>query len=197
MAVSLKNEKNYGLIGSVLVLAGGFLGIIPYIGAFMGAISLVGQVLILLALKGIGDKLGDDRPFRYYLYSVIAGIAGLILAAVLVIIGALSIPAFVENGDSVSLVGISLLGTGLLVLLAAAIIGIYFTIKAWRTTYELTGVEEFDKTATWLMWGAILLIVLIGLVLLLVAAVYQILAFANLPEEFEERMKEEEFNPIG
>ncbi|KUH33636.1 hypothetical protein APY94_05430 [Thermococcus celericrescens] len=185
MAVSLKNEKNYGLIGSVLVLAGGFLGIIPYIGTFMGAISLVGQVLILLALKGIGDKLGDDRPFRYYLYSVIAGIAGLILAAVLVIIGALSIPSFVENGDSVSLVGISLLGTGLLVLLAAAIVGIYFTIRAWRATYELTGVEEFDKTATWLMWGAILAIVVIGLVLLLVAAVYQILAFANLPEELE------------
>lgn len=194
--MNLKNEKNYGLIGSVLVLAGGFLGIIPYIGTFMGAVSLVGQVLILLALKGIGDKLGDDRPFRYYLYSVIAGIAGLILAAVLVIIGALSVPAFVEEGDSVSLAGIGLLGTGLLVLLAAAIIGIYFTIKAWRTTYELTGVEEFDKTATWLMWGAILAIVLIGLVLLLVAAVYQILAFANLPEELEGRMKEE-FNPIG
>jgi uncharacterized membrane protein len=51
--------------------------------------------------------------------------------------------------------------------------------------YGLTGVEEFDKTATWLLWGAVLAIVVIGLVLLLVAAVYQILAFANLPEELE------------
>jgi uncharacterized membrane protein len=57
VTVSIKSEKNYGLIGSVLVIVGGFLGIIPYIGVIMSTVSLVGQVLILLALKGIGDKL--------------------------------------------------------------------------------------------------------------------------------------------
>jgi uncharacterized membrane protein len=100
-------------------------------------------------------------------------------------IGILSIPAFIDEADSISIVGITFLGLGILVLLAAAIIGVYYAIKTWRTMYGLAGVEEFDKTATWLLWGAVLAIVVIGLVLLLVAAVYQILAFANLPEELE------------
>jgi len=50
-------------------------------------------------------------------------------------------------------------------------------------------VEKFDKVATWTKWGAITLIILVGAVLLLVAAIYQIIAFANLPEELEPRGK--------
>ncbi|AFL94415.1 hypothetical protein CL1_0203 [Thermococcus cleftensis] len=186
MTVNIKSEKNYGLIGSVLVIVGGFLGIIPYIGIIMSTVSLIGQILILLSLKGIGEKLGDDRPFKYYLYSVVSGIAGAIIAIVFMAIGILSIPAFIDEADSISTVGIAFLGIGVLVLLAAAIVGIYYAIKTWRTMYGLTGVEEFDKTATWMLWGAVTLVLFgLGLILLLVAAVYQILAFSNLPEEIE------------
>ncbi len=185
MAVNLRSERNLGLIGSVLVLVGGFLGIIPYIGTFLGTVSLVGQILILISLHGIGNKLGDDRPFRYYLYSIVVVIGTLIVAGMLAIVGILTVPSFVDSGDWTGVVGIGILGMAVLLILAAVILGIYFTIKAWRATYEITGVEEFKKTADFLMWGAITLIILVGVVLLLVAAVYQIIAFANLPEELE------------
>nr|WP_245250372.1 DUF996 domain-containing protein [Thermococcus stetteri] len=160
----------------------------------MSTVSLVGQVLILLSLKGIGDKLGDDRPFKYYLYSVVSGIVGAIVALIFVAIGILSIPAFVDEADSISTVGISFLGLGVLVLLAAAIIGIYYAIKTWRTMYRLTGVEEFDKTATFLKWGAITLIILVGIILLLIAEVFQIIAFSKLPDELEPKGQKPEYD---
>ncbi|MBP1912439.1 DUF996 domain-containing protein [Thermococcus stetteri] len=194
MTVNIKSEKNYGLIGSILVIVGRFLGITPYIRIIMSTVSLVGQVLILLSLKGIGDKLGDDRPFKYYLYSVVSGIVGAIVALIFVAIGILSIPAFVDEADSISTVGISFLGLGVLVLLAAAIIGIYYAIKTWRTMYRLTGVEEFDKTATFLKWGAITLIILVGIILLLIAEVFQIIAFSKLPDELEPKGQKPEYD---
>ncbi|WP_456423870.1 DUF996 domain-containing protein [Thermococcus sp.] len=74
---------------------------------------------------------------------------------------------------------------GLALILVALVVGIYYSVKTWRVTYELTGVEEFDKTATFIKWGTITAILLVGILLLFVAAVYQIIAFAKLPEELE------------
>ncbi len=181
--MDVRREKSLGLVGSILLLVGGFLGVIPYVGVFLGTTSLIGQVLILIALKGLGDKLGDDRPFRYYLYSVVIAIGLAAVSIVLILVGIISAPGFVDHPEGLNAIGIGMVGAALLLILAGAIIGIYFTIKAWRATYEITKVEEFKKTADFMMWGVITLIILVGVILLLVAAVYQILAFANMPEE--------------
>jgi len=191
MGVNLRSERNLGMIGSILVLVGGFTGVIPYIGVFIGSVSLIGEILILIALKGLGDKLGDNRPFRYYLYSVVIAIGLAAVSIVLILVGILSAPGFVDHPEGLNAIGVGMVGAALLLILAGAIIGIYFTIKAWRAAYEITKVEEFKKTADFLMWGAITLIILVGVILLIVAAVYQILAFANLPEEFEIGGKDE------
>ena len=195
--MDVRREKSLGLVGSILLIVGGFLGVIPYVGAFLGTTSLIGQVLILIALKGLGDKLGDDRPFRYYLYSVVIAIGLAAISIVLILVGILSAPGFVDHPEGLNAIGIGMIGAALLLIIAGAIIGIYFTIKAWRATYEITHVEEFKKTANFLMWGAITLIILVGVILLLVAAVYQILAFANMPEELNVRGdKEPEEVPV-
>ncbi len=195
--MDVRREKSLGLVGSILLIVGGFLGVIPYVGAFLGTTSLIGQVLILIALKGLGDKLGDDRPFRYYLYSVVIAIGLTAVSIVLILVGVLSAPGFVDHPEGLNAIGIGMIGAALLLIIAGAIIGIYFTIKAWRATYEITHVEEFKKTADFLMWGAITLIILVGVILLLVAAVYQILAFANMPEELNVRGdKEPEEVPV-
>ncbi|ASA77312.1 DUF996 domain-containing protein [Thermococcus sp. 5-4] len=186
----LRSERSLGLVGSVLVLVGGFIGVIPYMGIFKGTLSLVGEILVLIALKGIGDKLGDDRPFRYYLYSVIVFFAGLLLAVILMIIGVFSISnstmAFGHPlHSSMGVFGATMVTLGGLAVVAVLVLGIYFDIKAWRAAYEVTGVEEFDQVATWTKWGVITLIIFVGVILLFIAAVYQIIGFANLPEEIE------------
>ncbi|MDI3476330.1 MAG: hypothetical protein PWQ95_2058 [Thermococcaceae archaeon] len=183
MKVDLRTEKNMGLIGSILSLVGGLLGSVPYVGVLFSLVSLVGFVLLLVALKGIGDKLGDDRPFRYLLYSVIALIGGLVLFIILAVAGIISLAALEGEGGEVFALGIVIFG--LLLFLAVLVVAVYFEIQAWRATYEITGVEEFNQVATFLKWGAITLIILVGAILLLVAQIFQIIAFSKLPEEME------------
>ena len=199
--VDLRSERNLGLVGSVLVLVGGFIGVIPYMGAFKGALSLVGEILVLIALKGIGDKLGDDRPFRYYLYSVVVFFAGLLLAVILMIVGVFSLSgstmAFGHPlRSAMGVFGATMVALGGLAVVAVLILGVYFAIKAWRAAYEVTGVEEFNQVATWTKWGVITLIIFVGVMLLLIAAVYQIIAFANLPEELGPPRDTGTFDPV-
>ena len=189
MGVDVKTEKTLGLVGSVLTLVGGFLGVIPYVGVFMGSTSLIGFVLVLIALKGIGDKFGDDRPFKYYLYSVIVAFVAVIALVIFVVMGILMLPEGEEFSDPMAVMGIGLILAAFVIFVALLIIGVYFEKQAWEAMYELTGVKEFHETAKWLWWGALTAIILVGLVLLLVASIFQIIAFANLPEELEPREK--------
>jgi len=200
VGVDIRSERTLGLIGSVLTLVGGFVGVIPYVRVFMGALSLVGWVLVLVALNGIGNKLGDDRPFRYYLYSFLVAFVGVIVAVIFIVVGAVSISNANMVGMSPfehpwSTFGVGVLIFGFILFIAVLILGVYFEKQAWEAMYELTGVKEFHETAKWLWWGALTAIILVGLLLLLIASIYQIIAFANLPEELEERGGEK-FNPI-
>ncbi|WP_297438262.1 DUF996 domain-containing protein [Thermococcus sp.] len=204
--VDVSSERNLGLIGSILALAAGFFGAVPYIGVFGSILSLVGFVLILIALKGVGDKAGDGRPFRYYLYGFIVAVGGIVLAVIIVLAGVLALhPSSGEGvvfhgshpigiGESTSVVYDLDQGTqsstvlGLIVIVAIAVIVVfilaaYFQKKAWEAMYDITGVKEFADTAKWLWWGALTLIILVGAILLLISAIYQILAFSNMPEK--------------
>ena len=208
MEVDVSSERNLGLIGSILALAAGFFGVIPYIGMLGSLISLVGFVLILIALKGVGDKVGDGRPFKYYLYGFIVSISGFVLLVILVIAGVLVLHSgsgesmvFHEShpiavGESTSMVynidhgstDFAVVGLILVVAIAAIavfILAAYFQKKAWEAMWEITGVKEFKDTAKWLWWGALTLIILVGAILLLVSAIYQILAFSNMKERLE------------
>ncbi|HDZ35440.1 MAG TPA: DUF996 domain-containing protein [Thermococcus sp.] len=199
VGVDIRSERTLGLIGSVLTLVGGFVGVIPYVRVFMGALSLVGWVLVLVALNGIGNKLGDDRPFKYYLYSFLVAFVGVIVAVIFIVVGAVSISSASMADMSPfehpwSTFGVGVLIFGFILFIAVLILGVYFEKQAWEAMYELTGVKEFHETAKWLWWGALTAIILVGLLLLLIASIYQIIAFANLPEELEEGV--EKFNPI-
>ncbi len=191
MEVDIRSERNLGLIGSILAIVSGFFGVVPYVGMFGSALSLVAFILILLALKGIGDKVGDDRPFRYYLYGVIVAFAGIILAVILVVLGLVFMPSrhmsyeitHIEAAAGFAVFGVVFLMA--LIIIGIAVLTAYFQKQAWEAMYEITGVREFHETAKWLWWGALTLIVVVGAILLLIAAIYQIIAFSNLPEVLE------------
>ncbi len=207
MEVDVSSERTLGLIGSVLTLVAGFFGVIPYIGMFGSILSLVGFILILIALKGIGDKAGDDRPFKYYLYGFIVSISGFVLLVILVVAGLLlhpsssggmeiqgfhpvgigASPSIVYNvgQTSTSLSVLTLILIAVVAIIAVFILAAYFQKRAWEAMYEITGIKEFKETAKWLWWGALTLIILVGAILLLISAIYQILAFSNLPERLK------------
>ncbi|WP_048150765.1 DUF996 domain-containing protein [Thermococcus sp. AM4] len=197
--VDISTERTLGLVGSVLA----FASIIPYVGTLL---SLLGLVLILIALHGIGNKLGDDRPFKYYLKGILIGIV-LVIVAIILIVAALAassastgsmeneftmypgsnVNIIEEDSTNLSDTGIALVLVGGVIAIAAIIIGAYFQKKAWEAMYELTGVDAFKSTANFLWWGALTLVVLIGAILLLISSIFQIIAFANLPQKLSKR----------
>jgi len=175
--VNVSSEKNMGMWGAILSLIGGF---IPYIGS---VVSLIGFILILLALKGISDAVGDERPFKNYLYGVIFAIGGLIVILALLFGTFALVPAGWHLSESAG-IGLAIL---LFILFVALIIGAaYFQKRAWLAMYEITDTKEFKDAATWVWWGALTAIILVGFLLLLIARVFVIIAFNKMPAELGE-----------
>ncbi len=196
--VNVAGEKNLGMWGAVIALVGSF---IPYVGI---VISLVGFILVLVALHRVGEAVEDDRPFRNYLYAVITLMSVLILVLVVLLsltglasMGVQTSESFsgsttVTPGENVvitqnysgSNTGIVMSIFGMLLLVVAvAIVSAYFEMKAWSAMYEITGTKEFKDAASWFKWGAITAIIMVGLLLILVARIFVILGFNNMPEE--------------
>jgi uncharacterized membrane protein len=201
LGVNVRSEKNLGMWGSILALLGGF---IPYLGSVL---ALVGFILVLVSLHGIGKAVGDDRPFKNYLYALIAGIAVLIAIAfvVLAVFGLSSTgiavheefsgPITVTPGETVithevessPTLAIGMVALAFLLVVAVVIISAYFEMRAWSAMYEITGTKEFSDAANWFRWGAMTAIVLVGFLLILIARIFVILGFSNMPEELEEK----------
>ncbi|NJE60931.1 DUF996 domain-containing protein [Thermococcus sp. 21S7] len=177
VVVNVSSEKSMGMWGAILTLVGGF---VPYVGS---VVSLIGFILILLALKGIGDAVGDDRPFKNYLYAVIFAAGGMIVTLALLFGTFTLAPGRWHPSESAG-IGLAVL---LFIVFVALIIGAaYFQRRAWLAMYEITNTKEFKDAATWVWWGALTAIVLVGFLLLLIARVFVIIAFNKMPEEIGE-----------
>jgi uncharacterized membrane protein len=139
-------------------------------------VSIVGYVLILIAGKYISDELGDKSIFDNMLYAVIAGIVGVAAAAVIIYTGAV-FGVFSFTTSSIA---------GLIVALAIAwialIVSSIFLRRAYNTMGTKLNVGMFKTAGLLYFIGAILIIVLVGFVLLLVAAILQIVAFFSISE---------------
>jgi len=78
--------RNLGLIGSILIIAGIVLGLIPWIGLLLSILALAGLILVLVSLYLFSKIYAEPRIFRDALISVIVLIAGVIVAILLLII---------------------------------------------------------------------------------------------------------------
>ncbi|NJE30963.1 DUF996 domain-containing protein [Thermococcus sp. 18S1] len=175
--VDVSSEKSMGMWGAILSLVGSF---VPYIGS---VISLIGFVLMLLALKGISDAVGDERPFKNYLYGVIFAIGSLLVILALVFGTFALVPAGWRLSESA---GIGLAITFFILFVILIVGAAYFQKRAWLAMYEITGTKEFKDAATWVWWGALTAVILIGFLLLLIARIFVIIAFNNMPKELGE-----------
>ena len=181
-----------GGVGSILVL----LSFVPYVGFLFG---LAGLVMVLLAIKRISEAVSDKEIFRNVLMAVILQIVGSAIS-VFVVIG--SFFAFVGSqimmapfGPSFDGFGgpgilgagavLAILGpliAGLVVMWIILIIAARFLRKGYEGIATKTGTETFRSVGRWYYYGAWLMIVLVGFVLILIAAILQVKAFFSLPE---------------
>ncbi|NJF24063.1 DUF996 domain-containing protein [Thermococcus sp. Bubb.Bath] len=197
--VDVSSERSLGLIGAILAL----LALIPKVGQLLG---LIGFVLVLISLHGIGEKTGNKRPFSYYLRAFIIDFVGFIIV-ILLLIGAFAMGVHSFSGSSggqmissplggsnpVQIIsyeqheeltgaGIGLVIAAVILIVLVIILGAYYEKRAWEEMARLTKVKEFNDAAKFIWWGALTFIILVGIILLLIGAIYRILAFSNMPQ---------------
>jgi len=206
--MTLESSKNLGGIGAILLL----LGVLPYLSSVtFGLLALVGLILILIAMYGLANIFKEKRIFNNSLYGFIAGIVGVAVAGIVLLVVVLSsLKSFLEelypswNGswsslssfsgspvtsnittsDAVSLIG-KLLVT-FVILWIFIIIWAFFARRSLKTLATKSNVGLFSTAGLLLLIGAVLSIVLIGLLVMLVGVLLMAIAFFKIKPQPEQ-----------
>ncbi|WP_297071174.1 DUF996 domain-containing protein [Thermococcus sp.] len=154
----LKDAKVWGGIGAILTLVG---------------LGFVGFILKLVGVKRISDATGNGEIFSKYLW-----------AAVLAIIASVLMLAAMLSGMSSG----HMLGIGMVAVVAAIImiVAAYFMKQSYDLVARETGVKMFSTVALLYIIGAILTVIMIGVFIILIAAILEIVAFFSLPDSTPE-----------
>ena len=76
--MTIESSKVIGGIGALFLL----LGSLPYIGEFsFGVLSLIGVIMIFVALNGFADYYKERKIFTNALYALVIGIVGVVAMA--------------------------------------------------------------------------------------------------------------------
>jgi uncharacterized membrane protein len=159
---TLSQAKTLGGVGSILIF-------IPFV-------SLIGYILLIIAVKDISDDLQDPAIFRNIVISAVTGIVGALAGAFVIFLGVLG------SGFSFGVSAIAGVLTGLLIVWVFLIISAVFLRKAYDTMGERLGVGSFRTAATLYLIGAVLTIVFVGFILLIIAEIVQAIAFFSIPD---------------
>jgi len=165
---SLSSAKTLGGVGGILV--------------FVPGISLVGWILILLATKEISESVQDKTIFDDALLAAITAVIGAVIGAVL-FVGFLFSPR--------PSVGFLAFGTPALFLPFLVILGAFwvFTIisaiflkRSYEKISQRLNVSAFATAGLLYLIGAALTIVLVGFLILLIALIFQVVAYFSIQD---------------
>lgn len=183
MNVNFEHSKILAGEGSVLLL----LGIIPYVGWVLG---IIGIVLFLRGMKEFSDYYQDEEIHRDSLTGVKFYIIALIADAVAIASIAIGIGAatgFTFKGNFILTAGF---GAGLAGFLAGIAVSCLFYViaahhlrKSFNTLAKKSGETLFYTTGTWLWWGAILTIIVIGVIPIFIAWIFAVIGFFSMKSQ--------------
>ncbi len=154
----LKDAKVWGGIGAILTLVG---------------LGFVGFILKLVGVKRISDATGNEEIFSKYLWAAVLAIIASVLTLAAMLSGMFS-------GH--------ILGIGMVAVVAAIImiVAAYFMKQSYDLVARETGVKMFSTVALLYIIGAILTVIMIGVFIILIAAILEIVAFFSLPDSTPE-----------
>ncbi len=197
--MELETSKNLGGIGAILLVIG-FLAVIG--SAFSGILSLVGLILVLIAMKGLSDHYGEASIFNNSLYGVILSIVGGVVTVAALFVTALSFftnvlgielstvisdPTAFSNIDWTEVIvfedlmaHVGALVASLIVLFIFVVVAAIFYRKSLNTLASKSGVGMFSTAGLLLLIGAVLTIIVIGVILIWIALILLAVAFFRI-----------------
>lgn len=194
--MTLESSKNIGGIGALLIV----IGALPFLGAYTSIIALIGLILVLIALNGLANYYNERGIFNYALYGIITSIIGGVVAAAIVIVAAFDFlttigidlanitdPAAFSQIDWTGIVTLESLWSflaalvaGLVVLFVFMVVSAFLVRRSFNLASDKTGVGMFGTAGLLLLIGAVLTIILIGFLLIWIAAILLIVAFFRI-----------------
>ncbi|MCF3653754.1 MAG: DUF996 domain-containing protein [Aigarchaeota archaeon] len=171
----LEQARLLGGIGSILML----LAFVPHAGTVF---SIIGFILVLIAIKYISDHTGDRTIFKNYLIAVIIGIISAIVAAMMGVAGFLgSMSLLMAGGSIATLTGMIMTLIAVLILVwILGIISAIFIRRSFNSIATSLNIKMFSTAALLYLIGAVLTIILVGAIISLVAIILQIIAFFQI-----------------
>jgi uncharacterized membrane protein len=193
---SLSTARTFGGIGSILVL----LFIVPGIGALL---SVIGWILILIAVDNIAGVVGERKIFNDTLIAAILAIVGIVVG-VLVVLGSvlkfasrngmtlLTGPHSLRDINSTAFSSGQLTGVGDLfvgAVIGLAIIWVFFIVSAVFLRRSFTSMASklnvgmFGTAALLYLIGAALTIIVVGFIIVFIADILMVVAFFSMPDD--------------
>ena len=198
--MTFESSKNLSAVGALLVVIGSLSGVVPYVGF----LSLLGLILLLIGLKGLANFYNEQGIFNNVLYSIITCIVGVVVAVGAVVISAVS--ALTDVGIDITDVNdwgtlgtdlgvvftdfsdfgamwnlISALVVGVIILFVTIIISMYFYRKSMDQLSTKSGIGLFGTAGLLMLIGAV--IPVIGLLLIWIGDILATVAFFQMKKE--------------
>lgn len=182
--VSLSDAKVLGGIGSILLV----LSVIPSAGPILG---IVGFILVLIAVKYISDIVADKQIFNNMLISVILGIIGLAVGAIVGFAGMFALfgggfpfrPGIEAEEFFAPRMGAFLSNIIIMfvIIWVFMIISAIFLRRSLNAIASKLNIKMFGTAALLFLIGAI--IPIIGFILIFIASILLAVAFFSIPEK--------------
>jgi len=186
--MEIQTSRLLGIIGALFMV----IGILPSVGWLL---MILGIVFVLIALNGYGDAYKDGSIIHNTVYTIVFEIIGVVVFIGVVIYGAMGFLASlgiknisdlqswqqinwqqaVNTTNILPFVGAIVLG--LVILFAFTVLASLYFKKAMNALSTKTGVKLFHTTGTMFFIGALLTIILIGLIIIWVAFILMMISF--------------------
>ncbi|PUA33867.1 MAG: hypothetical protein B7O98_00130 [Zestosphaera tikiterensis] len=178
--VTLREAKLMGGIGSILIL----LPLVPYVGL---TLTIVGLVLIAIAVNHISKAVNNPSIFRDFLIGFILSVIGIFVAFAaglatfaIAFIRHTSVPGPMMGNVASILAGVIVF---LVVLWVLMVLSAVFIRRSYSEIAKALKVGMFSTVGLLYLIGAATLIIVVGIIVLLIAFILQIVAFFEIPDE--------------
>lgn len=182
----MKEAKIWGGLGSIFLL----LTVIPYAGLVLG---IAGLILVLFAVMRIAEHVGDPLIRGNMMVGIALAVGGLAIGSLIVFgamwrymgLGFMYGPDFgMMNAPTTDLWAfIAAMILGLLAIWAFYLVSAVYIRKSFDSIGTKLNIGMFQTAALVYLIGAVLAIVMVGLLLIYVAWILFAVAFFSIPEE--------------
>lgn len=201
--MEFETSKYLGAIGALLMVIGPLISFAYGLG---GLVGFIGLILLLIGLKGFADYFKEGGIFNNWLYGIIIMIVGAVIAVVVFVVGVIASLASIGFGSIQDIINDpsgfaayfadvahfdTILGfiwglvAALVIFWILFIVAAFFIRRSLSSMSAKSGVGLFGTAGLLILIGAVLTVVIIGLLIFWIGMILLTAAFFQMRRPLE------------